>query len=87
MHSLEVDMENTLLTPIEQYIIDYIIKLRVDKNLNQADIGFVIGVTQSFIANVENPKKRAKYNVNHINKLADHFGLSPKDFLPAKPIV
>lgn len=80
-------MQDSALSGIEQYIVDYIIKLRVNKNLNQADIGFVIGVTQSFIANVENPRKRAKYNINHINKLADHFGLSPKDFMPAKPIV
>jgi transcriptional regulator with XRE-family HTH domain len=58
----------------------------MDHNLNQADIGFVIGVGQSFVANIENPKKRAKYNVNHINKLADHFGLSPKDFLPQNPL-
>lgn len=75
-------MRISLLTPIEQYIVDYVTKLRMEHNLNQEDIGFVIGVGQSFVANIENPKKRAKYNVNHINKLADHFGLSPKDFMP-----
>lgn len=79
-------MRTSLLTPIEQYIVDFVTKLRMDNNLNQADIGFVIGVGQSFVANIENPKKRAKYNLNHINKLADHFGLSPKDFMPRESL-
>lgn len=39
-------------------------------------------VKRTFITNVESGKNRAKYNLNHIDKMADHFGLSPKDFLP-----
>jgi len=79
-------MEKSVLTPIEQFIVDYVLKLRTEHNLTQRDIGFIIGVKQEFIANIENPKNRAKYNLNHIDKLADHFGLSPKDFLPEKPM-
>lgn len=75
-------MEKPLLTLIEQYIVDFVIKLRNEKKLTQEDIGFILGVNQVFIANIENPKNRAKYNVNHINKLADHFGISPREFLP-----
>lgn len=87
MHLLEVDMESSVLTSIEQYIVDYIFKLRTEKNLTQADIGYIIGVKQSFVANAENRKNRAKYNLNHIDKLADHFGMSPRDFLPEKSTV
>ncbi|HSZ86300.1 MAG TPA: hypothetical protein VK787_09730, partial [Puia sp.] len=29
---------------------------------------------------------RAKYNLRHINILADYFDLSPRDFLPEKPL-
>ena len=79
-------MEKSALTSIEQYIIDFVIKLRKEKNLTQEDIGFILGVKQEFIANIENPKNRSKYNINHINKLADHFGLSPKYFLPEKAL-
>ncbi len=75
-------MKKPLLTPIEQYIVDFVVKLRNEKNLTQEDIGFILGVNQVFIANIESTKNRAKYNVNHINKLADHFGISPRDFLP-----
>jgi transcriptional regulator with XRE-family HTH domain len=80
-------MEKSVLTPIEQYIVDFVLKLRTDKNLTQEDIGFVLGVKQTFIANIENNNNRAKYNLNHIDKLADHFGLSPRDFLPEKSTI
>lgn len=77
--------EQEHITPIEQHVIDYVLKLRADKNLTQLDIGNIIGVARSFISDVESPNRSAKYNIRHINALADHFGMSPKDFLPQKP--
>jgi len=70
---------------IEQHVIDYVYNLRTKHNLRQEDIATIIGVSRSFVKSVESSKSRAKYNLNHIDKLADHFGLSPKDFLPEKP--
>lgn len=58
--------------------------LRSKNSLNQEDIANIIGSKRSFITNIESGKNPAKYNLNHIDKLADHFGLSPKDFLPEK---
>lgn len=72
---------------IEQYVIDYVKRLRTQKGLRQEDIAFILEVKPSFIGNVESTSHPAKYNLKHINKLADHFGLSPKDFLPSKPLV
>lgn len=77
-------MSESVLTHIEQYIVDFVYKMRTEKQLNQADIGSIIGVSQAFIAAVEHPKKRSKYNLNHINALADSWGISPQDFLPKK---
>ncbi|WP_158800218.1 helix-turn-helix domain-containing protein [Pedobacter sp. L105] len=74
--------ENINIAPIEQFVIDYVIKLRKQKNLNQEDIATILNVKRTFITNVESAKNRAKYNLVHIAKLADHFGLSPKDFMP-----
>jgi len=74
------------ISAIEQYVIDFVIKLRDKHHLNQEAIGNIIGVDRTFITRVENLKSRAKYNLGHINKLADHFGLSPKDFLPERPM-
>lgn len=72
---------------IEQYVIDYVRELRLNKGLTQEDIANILDVKPSFIGNVESPTNRAKYNLKHINLLADHFGISPKNFLPEKAIV
>lgn len=73
-----------VLSPIEQYVVDFVLKLRKTKCLTQADIGCILDVGKTFISQVENPGHRAKYNLNHINALADHFDISPADFLPEK---
>lgn len=72
---------------IEQHVIDFVRKLRADKKLRQEDIAYIIGVKASFIGNVENSGNPAKYNLKHINVFADHFGLSPKDFLPGNALM
>ncbi|MCH5689875.1 hypothetical protein LWM68_39990 [Niabella sp. W65] len=46
-----------------------------------------MGKTKSFIGNIESMNNRAKYNLSHINLLADYFNLSPRDFLPEKVIL
>jgi transcriptional regulator with XRE-family HTH domain len=74
------------LTEVEQYIVDFVLKTRLERKLTQEDIGFILGVDRTFIYQVENQSHRAKYNVNHINLLADHWGISPRKFLPEKPI-
>lgn len=75
------------ISKIEQYIIDDVFKFRKERKINQTDIATIIGVNRVFITNVENPSNRAKYNIDHINLLADHFGMSPKDFLPEKAML
>jgi transcriptional regulator with XRE-family HTH domain len=75
------------ISGIEQYVIDFVIKLRDKHNLNQEDIATILNVKRTFITNVESARNRAKYNLSHIDKLADHFGLSPRDFLPQKSTI
>jgi transcriptional regulator with XRE-family HTH domain len=72
---------------IDQFVVDFVTKLRVQHNMDQADIGEIIGTKRTFVTNIENPSSRAKYNLKHINLLAEHFELSPKDFIPEKPFV
>jgi len=74
------------LHPIEQYTIDIVSKIRHEHKLTQAEIGKILNTQGAFIGNVENLKNPAKYNLKHINILAAHFGISPKVFLPEKPI-
>ena len=79
--------ERINISGIEQYVIDFVIRLRDKHNLKQEDIATILGVKRTFITNVESAKHRAKYNLLHIDKLADHFGLSPREFLPLKATI
>jgi len=73
-------------SPIEQYIIDVVRDKRIQKGWSQKDLAYEMELSIGFIGNVENPKLRAKYNLNHINTLAKVFECSPKDFLPELPL-
>jgi transcriptional regulator with XRE-family HTH domain len=53
--------------------------------MSQSDLAFKLNVSYGFIGQVESPNFPAKYNINHLDKLAFIFGCSPKDFLPNKP--
>lgn len=72
------------ISPIDQFVIDLIRSIRLEKGLTQDDIGNIIGISRAFVSDIENTNRRAKYNLRHINALADYFNMSPKDFLPEK---
>jgi len=72
-------------TKIEQYVIDKIKEVRMEKGFSQDDIAAFLDTTRGFIGQVESPNHISKYNLNHINKLAVELGCSPKDFLPLNP--
>lgn len=78
------DQEN--ISQIDQYVIDYVRNLRIQKNLTQDGLASILGVGKSFISNAESLNHRAKYNLTHINALADYFNMKLADFLPDKPI-
>ena len=72
------------ISPIEQHVIDFVRKLRMDKDLTQEDIASILEVSRSYIGDIESPKAKGKYNMSHVNTLADHFNISPRDFFPDK---
>lgn len=72
------------IAPIEQYVIDYVKKLRNEKGLTQTDIADIIGVSRTFVTQAESLSKNAKYNLRHICALAEHLNMSPREFLPEK---
>lgn len=71
---------------IEQYVINRVKELRVERNISQAELSRLLDVSEGFIGNVESKNYRAKYNLRHINALAKIFRCSPKDFLPEKAL-
>jgi transcriptional regulator with XRE-family HTH domain len=74
--------EKVKIDPIEQHVIDIVRKLRRNKRLRQRDLAKILNTSSSFIGNVENGHNPAKYNLKHISRLAEHFELSPRFFLP-----
>lgn len=72
-------------TEIELYVIASIKKKRLEAGMSQAKLALEMNVSYGFIGQVENPKRRAKYNLNHINKAATIFKCSFADFFPTVP--
>jgi ribosome-binding protein aMBF1 (putative translation factor) len=73
------------LTKIEKYIVQLVKDKRIKEGLSQIVLSQKLNMSDSFVGHVETPKRRAKYNINHVNALAKIFKCSPKDFLPEKP--
>lgn len=73
-------------TEIENYIIEKVKEKRIALGMSQIALSQKLNMSDSFVGHVENPNRRAKYNINHINALAKVFKCSPKDFLPEKPL-
>jgi transcriptional regulator with XRE-family HTH domain len=71
---------------IEQFVIEKVKEHRLKLSISQAELAFRIGVSPGFIGNVESSKFPDKYNLNHLNKFAEVFNCSPKDFLPETPL-
>ena len=74
------------ITKIEKYIIQQVKEKRIEADFSQIVLSQKLKMSDSFVGHVETPKRRAKYNINHINALAKIFKCSPKDFFPEKPI-
>jgi transcriptional regulator with XRE-family HTH domain len=79
-------MERATTSPIEQFVIDAVKSKRVERGWSQKELSYQLDLSLGFIGDIENPKYRAKYNLNHINELAKVFNCSPRDFLPEKPL-
>jgi len=73
------------MTRIEDYVIQKVKSMRHDKEWSQQVLADYMNLSQSFIKDVESPKNRAKYNLNHINTLARIFNCPFADFFPEKP--
>jgi len=75
-------MDEPLLSSIEQHVVNVVRAKRIEKGWSQKELAYQLDVSIGFIGDIENPKYRAKFNLNHINELAKIFECSPKDFLP-----
>lgn len=70
---------------LDLYIIEKVKEKRKASKISQADLAFRLNLSYGFIGHVESINHVAKYNIEHLDKLAFIFKCSPKDFLPDKP--
>ncbi|MBL7739079.1 MAG: helix-turn-helix transcriptional regulator [Chitinophagaceae bacterium] len=74
---------------IEQYIINRVREIRLEKRKSQADIAYGLGFESTgYIGEIEssNSDSTAAYNIDHLNTIAKLLECSPKDFWPEKPL-
>ena len=74
------------ITDIEQYVIDRVREKRIQAGLTQAFLSVAMDLNPKFVGNVERAKTDDKYNLNHLNKIAEILGCSIKDFFPDEAI-
>ena len=73
------------MTRIEDFVIQKVKAMRIERNWSQRELADYMNVSQSFIRDCESPKRNTKYNLNHINTLAEIFNCPFSDFFPDKP--
>lgn len=73
-------------TKFELQVISNVKEMRLAKGLSQYDIAVILGTSSSFVGQVEVPNHSSKYNLNHLNKLANAMQCSPQDFIPKKVV-
>jgi transcriptional regulator with XRE-family HTH domain len=73
-------------SPIELYIINEVRLMREKAKMSQTELSTRLGFSEGFVGHIENPKRRDKYNIKHLNELAKIFKCSPRKFWPEDPI-
>ena len=79
-------MRKSPKSDFELYVINRVKERRVALKMSQDDLAVILDTDRSFIGQVESRTNPAKYNLNHLNKLAIELKCSPKDFLPDEAI-
>ncbi len=72
---------------IDIYVIDKVRAIRIAHKMSQEELSIKAGFrSNGFVGQAESFKYNKRYNMQHINKFAQIFNCSPKDFLPDSPI-
>jgi DNA-binding Xre family transcriptional regulator len=61
-------------------------EMRLKRKISQVTLSQSLGMSSSFVSHVESMKRRAKYNVSHLNEIAKILDCSPRDFWPEEAI-
>lgn len=70
--------------PLDKFIIAAVRKRREELAMSQEDVSLELGLSSTFVNHVESFRYRTKYNIHHLNKLAEILDCSISDFLPPR---
>lgn len=70
------------ISKIELYVIDKVRELRIKAGISQEMLSLKMELSSKFVGNVESSKRTTKYNLNHLNKIAEILGCSMREFFP-----
>lgn len=70
--------------PIVLFVIKQVRRKRKALKYTQAELSYKLGVSDGFVGQVESKKCSQKYNLRHLNTLAEIFDCSIRDFFPEK---
>ncbi|MGN6602443.1 MAG: helix-turn-helix domain-containing protein [Ginsengibacter sp.] len=74
-------------TPIQQYVIDRVREIRLEKGISQEKLSIALGFeSQGYISKIESKNYDDHYNIDHLNEIAKIFGCSSREFWPEKPL-
>ena len=79
---MQIESNCKVENKIDQFVIDKVREMRQMRGISQAELADYIDLSRGYIGDVENPRHRAKYNLNHLNKIAIALNCSIRDFLP-----
>ena len=54
----------------------YLKKLRMEKNLTQAELALSLGITQNYYSNIENGNRMKRMDLQLLKKIADYYEVS-----------
>jgi len=78
-------MQDAGMSQIDAYVIKRVKEMREARGISQSELATMMEISNGFIGQAESPNYRAKYNINHLNKLAIIFDCSFAEFFPDKP--
>lgn len=74
------------MTEIEDYVIQRVKTMRIEHGWSQQELADNMNLSKSFVTDCESPKRRAKYNLNHLNELVKIWNCAFSDFFPDKAL-
>lgn len=75
----EIDMNKTIYSKNQQYLVMKLKKARLESGLNQSEVAKILKVTQSYISKIE--AGQIKIDINQLGQLANIYKKKLKDFV------